>query len=96
MPTDELVSQTRDTFTRLRLQANHDMDALRALVDLMAYIGAESDPMQESKVFLKSCGWWPMGRETLAILKEQVVFDRGNIVWRGYSTDGEPVELVTE
>jgi hypothetical protein len=96
MPADELVSQTRDTFTRLRLQANHDMDALRALVDLMAYIGAESDPMHESKVFLKSCGWWPMDRRTRIVLGEHVHFDRGNIVWRGYSTDGEPTESVAE
>ena len=92
MPADELVNQARETFIRLRLQANHDMDALRALVDLIAYIGVESDPMQESKVFLKSCGWWPMGRETFDILRGHVVFDRGNIVWRGYNTDGQPVE----
>jgi len=91
MPTDELVAQTRETFTRLRLQANHDMDALRALVDLMAYIGAESDPMQESKVFLKSCGWWPMPSDVLETLKWFVVFDRGNIVWKGHDTEGQRV-----
>lgn len=96
MPDQALIDQTRETFTRLRLQANHDMDALRALVDLMAYIGAESDPMQESKVFLKSCGWWPMGRETFGILKSHVVFDRGNIIWKGYDTDGQPVEVATQ
>ena len=92
MPSTELVNQTRETFTRFRRQANHDMDALRALVDLIAYIGVESDPTQESKVFLKSAGWWPMGRETFDILREHVVFDRGNIVWRGYNTDGESVD----
>lgn len=85
----ELINQVHDTFTRFRLQANHDMDALKALVDLMAYVGSGSQPMQESKVFLKSAGWWPMGRETHDILQDHVVFDQGNIVWRGDNTDGQ-------
>lgn len=85
-----LTEQVHDKFTRLRLQANHDITALHALVDLIAFLGSGSTNMLPDSIrFLESCEWWPMTQDIYKILNDNVVFDRGQIVWRGENSDGE-------